>query len=1110
MRHYSLVGKALIKCTLVALVGLALSAPLHAQQIKRSNALVHRQQALARLKNFPSLDAYNQSLQAARAWADNMSRPGAAMVKSSVRIDAAAIPGGTAPVPASATWNFIGPNNTKSNVLFGFGPLSMSGRVNATAFDPKNVSIYYCASASGGIWKTVDKGVNWVPLTNANKFGYSFSSVMVDPVDDTIVYAGGGDYDGGDGPGFGLIKFKFTAAVGTASASYTATNVIPTGSDSIRGIAIDPQNHNHVLITTGRGNGDGVILSNVGPTWSSWIPVSGGIKGVYFSSIAYASIQTGVPVGSQVIYASGDYAGVFKSTDNGATFKIVLNVAPAFKGDGGTNRVDIATSWLNTGTVYAVSERTRTVYKSTDAGATWNSISNSLPSVDPSGGDTWGQAWYDFHLCTGTAVSTVNGRLGSSISTDVVYFGLLDVYQSPNGEDSWIPILNTYSGNDLAHTDQHGMAVSPFNPNLALIGNDGGVYQLTYSPGISNYSLISLNQTLGITQIYSSSFGFTDPKQAILGTQDVGHPHMDGDINNWSNPVGGDGSFAAMNPLLFGTQYAAVQFDAGGSSLTFTEDDWKLTRGQTAIPADAPLNLNPEFIPPFVMDRYNPDKVYVGQQFVWQGAHTPGTPGPPPVIGTVAFTQYGVKIVDPSSNNDDDVISALAVSPYLDGTLFAGTSHGLQWFTAKSATWNLFSGISDTGNLFQNDTTTRYIPTQPMLNGEISAIGTSTKRPSTIFVAMDSEFTKRPIYTGVATTVTVATLGGEPGIIVASTKGFAVGDQIVFDKEQNTIVGLGGNFIATKFPVGVHALGVLVLDLKFYKGPFSNLLKVSNLGAGFPDFATGYFRPTPTITDIAGSGAGRLPNTRINCIEVIPHDDDQIIVIGTDVGVFLTFNGGGSWMNLSNDGVFPSGLKINNVRYEPSTNYLYASTYGRGVWAKYIPDDPILAPIFKSTFNMYPTLQSYKGNRAKLSIVVDYFGGGQAIGGTPPIPPFEEDHTFLSASGWLQDNVSVKGAFDIRFKVNGFLSKRMTNTQIGSSSLVTPLVYAGDCNPIIDVSTGLITGYGDNVIDINDYNACLQHMGQFWTGPADVDGDGVVTARDLALIQANLGRRGDP
>ena len=46
------------------------------------------------------------------------------------------------------------------------GPPIASGRVTSIAVHPANPDIVYLGAANGGVWKTVDAGRNWMPLTD--------------------------------------------------------------------------------------------------------------------------------------------------------------------------------------------------------------------------------------------------------------------------------------------------------------------------------------------------------------------------------------------------------------------------------------------------------------------------------------------------------------------------------------------------------------------------------------------------------------------------------------------------------------------------------------------------------------------------------------------------------------------------------------------------------------------------------------------------------------------------------------------------------------------------------------------------------------------------------
>lgn len=83
-------------------------------------------------------------------------------------------------------------------------------------------------------------------------------------------------------------------------------------------------------------------------------------------------------------------------------------------------------------------------------------------------------------------------------------------------------------------------------------------------------------------------------------------------------------------------------------------------------------------------------------------------------------------------------------------------------------------------------------------------------------------------------------------------------------------------------------------------------------------------------TPIDGAGTGALPDIPVHCIVIDPANTAQIF-IGTDLGVFVSTNGGASWA-VEQTG-FPStvveSLTLNTVGGVTS---LYAFTHGRGAW----------------------------------------------------------------------------------------------------------------------------------------------------------------------------------
>lgn len=85
-------------------------------------------------------------------------------------------------------------------------------------------------------------------------------------------------------------------------------------------------------------------------------------------------------------------------------------------------------------------------------------------------------------------------------------------------------------------------------------------------------------------------------------------------------------------------------------------------------------------------------------------------------------------------------------------------------------------------------------------------------------------------------------------------------------------------------------------------------------------------------TPIDGSGAARLPDLPVHTLAIDP-TDRQRLYVGTDMGVFVTNDGGAHWA-VENAG-FPNVI-VEALRVAPGpdgvTPHLYAFTYGRGAW----------------------------------------------------------------------------------------------------------------------------------------------------------------------------------
>src|SRR5215472_16381735 len=86
-----------------------------------------------------------------------------------------------------------------------------SGRIADVAVDPRNRSVCYVATASGGLWKTSNRGLSFQPIFDEGG-SYSLGCVTVDPKSPDTVWLGTGENQAQRAIGYGDGIYKSTDA----------------------------------------------------------------------------------------------------------------------------------------------------------------------------------------------------------------------------------------------------------------------------------------------------------------------------------------------------------------------------------------------------------------------------------------------------------------------------------------------------------------------------------------------------------------------------------------------------------------------------------------------------------------------------------------------------------------------------------------------------------------------------------------------------------------------------------------------------------------------------------------------------------------------------------
>lgn len=564
-----------------------------------------------------------------------------------------------ATIAAARQWEPLGPRRVESKQQARYGNGFVAGRVNAVAYHPQQPQVYYAGAATGGFWRTDDRGANWRCLSDRWPNG-SISSIAVDPADGGTVYVGTGDFPMSSGElGFGVMKTT------DRGETWQQLGEREFAGHNIRALLVDPENRNLVIAATGRS------AKSRGYVWRS---TNGGVDWVRvlprladWSDLACS--HGGTP---HRYYAVGHgYHGgeLWVSTDRGAGWS---KLEPPLTNDYATNGwqegLDLAVSPQFPEVLYLLSGTDRRIWKSPDAGKNWKDVTANLPG----GADNWSNSWYDFFLACGSLRTT---------GQDVVYAGLIDLAASLDGGRNWQSVGRVEDDDALVHQDQHCLAVNPNDPQEVLVGNDGGVYRLVYKSKKASWSCVSLNATLEIAQVYQAASHPTKPDQFLAGVQDNGVVEAPGSTAKWQRKGTGDGGPCAIHATYPETQY----YTTNGPALFATQDSWMTpvrigdeaweTVHRDGVP-DSPLfgaDVRGLHLP-IALAAGDADVLYAGTNYLWRYNHS--------------RRSWTRRLGGQQLAAGSGFLTALAVAPGDSNRLYAGGSGGDLWTSADGGgTW---------------------------------------------------------------------------------------------------------------------------------------------------------------------------------------------------------------------------------------------------------------------------------------------------------------------------------------------------------------------------------------------------------------------------------------
>ncbi len=551
------------------------------------------------------------------------------------------------------------------------------GRVVAVAGVPDDTNTYYFGAVGGGVWKTTDAGRVWTPIMDSQPVA-SIGAIAVAPSNPQILYVGTGESD---------IRSALSSGNGVYKSSNggaTWKNVGLSDTRQVSRIVVDPANP----------------------------------EVVYVGALGHA-------------YGPNEQRGVYKSTDGGTTWKQVLYKGPEL----GVS--DLAIAANNPNELFAglwnahrppwssyppLQGSGSSLYRSTDAGATWTQVSgNGLPdgqwgragvSVAPDGKRVY--SLIEAGKSSGLYRSDDGGNSWTLANSDprltsrAWYFNWLSVDPS-NPDTVYIPNVAFYRLDDAGKTltivrgapggdDYHDVWVDPKNPAHVILGTDQGT-TLSLDHGASWTTW--LNQPTA--QLYHVITDNQFPYQVYGAQQDTGSIAMASRTDHGqitaqdAIPVaGGESGYLAPDPgdpnILYATGVygSVVRYDRR-TSLSQDITPWPLPEFGTDING---RKYRATWTPVLLFSAAEKNTLYLGTQYVMKttdgGLHweriSPDLTGSAVDAATKTFA--GPTTVQNAKERGYGVVFTIAPSPLKAGEIWAGTDTGLIHLTQDGGkTW---------------------------------------------------------------------------------------------------------------------------------------------------------------------------------------------------------------------------------------------------------------------------------------------------------------------------------------------------------------------------------------------------------------------------------------
>ncbi len=420
-----------------------------------------------------------------------------------------------------------------------YGSQSGVGQIHRLAYDPNYDGVsnqtIYAGTGYGGLWKTVDNGLNWASMnTDVQLPIASVSGIAINPNNTNNIFISTGDGDGGFGLRFSN-NHGFPNPVATVGVYRTTNNgqtweSINNGllsnfalSGNIREMKMHPSNPNEIILASSAGIIKTSNATSTTPNWTVEFTGVGATVDQQFRGIAYK------PGDPSTIYASG--TDIYKF--DGTNWSSMTGVGTGLDFNNMPNsftpvRINIAVTPADPNMLYAYifgteTSNTKKVFVYVFKNNSWTKIYEAYGSGFTNIAFNW----------LPIAVSPVNAN--------EYYFGFTKVFGTSDYTAIQERDVSDYTTHGF-HADVHALEFTPnmTSPDL-FAGTHGGV---NYLPTPSDPNPINRWERrykgIGAALIWAFDNSEFDERK-IIGKQDLGISIFKPTTSNWHTIKGGDG-----------------------------------------------------------------------------------------------------------------------------------------------------------------------------------------------------------------------------------------------------------------------------------------------------------------------------------------------------------------------------------------------------------------------------------------------------------------------------------------------------------------------------------------------------------------------------------------